>query len=314
MKKIILFLLATLVLFCACDNKLEDELFTKHVLINQNGFREYNLNYVNTSVKDTVITVAINGSSRLDRDITVNLAINPDTLAGYNWEKYRNDRSRYYELLPEECYSFVGEGILIKAGTEYTNVPIQFYLDKIDKEKNYVLPISIISTSEYQVGAPQYSTVLMNIVLSNDYTGTYALSGRVQEIETGDFMDVRMTRTLRVVDPVTVSLFASNTSERVSNREDYRINMMVNPDSTLTITALHPDLIELTCDTPNLDPKNPRNKIQIARTIDVQNSHKVYVVTTFYMFYKYVDKTDPTTPIEIRWEGTCSRSKTIFTK
>ena len=117
MKRTIIFLLAVAASCVACDNNLEDELFVKHVLINQNGFREYDLNYVDAAVRDTIITVAVNGSSKLDRDIVVDLAVNPDTLAGYNWERYRNDRSLYYELLPEECYSFDGEGIVIKAGT-----------------------------------------------------------------------------------------------------------------------------------------------------------------------------------------------------
>ena len=58
------------------------------MLINQNGFREYDLNYVDANVRDTLITVAVNGSSKLDRDVRVDLAVNPDTLEGYNWEKY----------------------------------------------------------------------------------------------------------------------------------------------------------------------------------------------------------------------------------
>ena len=50
------------------------------------------------------------------------------------------------------------------------------------------------------------------------------------------------------------------------------------------------------------------------RTVDVQNSHKSYVVTTFYMYYNYIDRTDPADPVEMRWEGTCSRTKTVFSK
>lgn len=314
MKKTILILLAVAGLFAACDNKLPDEMFVKHVLINQNGFREYELNYVNASIKDTVITVAINGSSKLDRDVRINLAINPDTLNGYNWEQYRNDKSLYYEMLPEDCYSFDGNDIVIHAGTEYTDVPVQFYLDKIDKEKKFILPISIVSTSEYSIGNPKYSTILMHVVLSNAYSGNYSLSGTIREVATGDFIDVRMNRTLRVIDPSSVSFYAGNTPENISNRENYRIDMTVNRDSTLTFKAEHPDIIEIRSDEPNLDPKNPKNKILVTRTVDSQNSHKSYEVTTFYTYYNYIDKTDPTDPIEMRWEGTIARTKTILTK
>lgn len=314
MKKYLSILFAAAAFFTACDNKLPDEIFVKHVLINQNGFREYELNYVNTPVRDTVITVAVNGSSKLDRDVRVNLAVNPDTLNGYNWEKYRNDKSLYYELLPEECYSFESEDIVIRAGTEYTDVPIRFYLDRIDKEKSFVLPISIVSTSEFDVAEPKYSTILMNIVLSNEYSGTYSLSGTIREVATNDYMDVRMTRTLRVVDPNTVSLYAGNTAENALNRENYRIDMVVNQDSTLTFKPEHPDIIEITSDEPSFDPKNPKNKILVERTVDAQNSHKSYVVTTFYTYYTYIDKTEADDPVEMRWEGTISRTKTVMTK
>ena len=314
MKKTILILLAVAGIFTACDNKLPDEMFVKHVLINQNGFREYELNYVNTPIKDTVVTVAINGSSKLDRNIHVTLAINPDTLDGYNWEQYRNDQSLYYEILPEDCYTFDGEDIVIQAGTEYSDVPIRFYLDKIDKEKKFILPISIVSTSEYSIGNPKYSTILMNVILSNEYSGDYSLSGTIREVATGDFIDVRMTRTLRVVNPTTVSFYAGNTADKASNRENYRINMTVNADSTLTFKPEHPDIIELKSDEPNLDPKNPKNKILVKRTADTQNSHKSYVVTTFYTYYNYIDKTDPSDPIEMRWEGTIARTKTVLSK
>ena len=314
MKRILLTLFVAIGMCTACDEGLPDEIFVKHVLINQNGFREYELNYVNTPIKDTSISVAVNGSSRLDRDVRVDLAVNPDTLDGYNWEKYRNDRSLYYEMLPETCYSFEGEGIVIRAGTEYSDVPIRFYLDKIDKEKNYILPISIVNVSEFSIGDPKYSTILMNVILSNEYSGTYSLSGTIREVSTGDYMDVRMSRTLRVVDPATVSFYAGNTAENAVNRENYRIDMTVNPDSTLTFTPEHPDLIEIISDEPSFDPKNPKNKILVERTVDSQNSHKSFVVTTFYAYYTYIDKTDPEDPIEMRWEGTLSRTKTVMTK
>lgn len=154
----------------------------------------------------------------------------------------------------------------------------------------------------------------MNVILSNEYSGTYSLSGTIREVSTGDYMDVRMSRTLRVVDPATVSFYAGNTAENAVNRENYRIDMTVNPDSTLTFTPEHPDLIEIISDEPSFDPKNPKNKILVERTVDSQNSHKSFVVTTFYAYYTYIDKTDPEDPIEMRWEGTLSRTKTVMTK
>ncbi len=312
MKKTILILLCLAGLFVACEDNFRGEMFEKKILINQNGFQEYDLNYIDNEYKDTTIAVAASGTATLDRDVVVTLAVNADTLDGYNWERYRNDKSLYFELLPEHMYSFEKEGIVIKAGTEYTTVPIRFYLDRFEKDKKYILPISIVSVSEYTVAAPEYSTILMNVVLANDYSGTYSLSGQTSEPSTGDYVDVRMTRTLRAEGPDQISLYASNIAENSVTREDFRIMMTVNADSTLTYSVYSGDApFSITPAEPNLDLENPVNRYTVRRIEDSQNSHKHYVTTTFYMNYDYVDNTDPENPATYRWAGTASRTETV---
>lgn len=314
MKKILITIIALSGLLVACEDALvRGELFEKKVLINQNGFREYELNYfkAQNSTVDTTFCVAVSGTTDSDKDVTVTLDINADTLAGYNWDKFRNDKSRYYELLPEECYTMQTEGITIKAGDEYAEVPVTFHLDKFDKSKNYVLPVSIVSASEYTLAGSKFCTILMNAVLSNEYSGSFSLSGRIKEVEINESIDIRMTRTLRAEEKNSISLYAGNIAENKSNREDYRIMVTVNPDSSLSVTAVNPDKIEIkSVDTPNLDIENPVNKLTVRKRTDAQNSHKVYVTTTFSLFYNYIDKTNPDDPIEMRWEGSANRTKT----
>lgn len=309
----LLFAISATLSGCEKD-KLPEEIFHKQILLNQNGFKEYELNYVGTNERDTMITVAVSGSSKLQKDVVVDLQIDTDTLRGYNWEKYRNNESLYYELLPEDCYQIEGNSIRIHAGTEYTSVPIRFFLDRIDKSKRYILPISIASATEFPVAEPNYSTILMCISLANEFSGSYSLSGRQTEVASGDFIDVKMTRTLRVESPQSISLYAGNVSEVSPTRENYRIEVIVNADSTLTYRAARPDLIEIKADAPELDIKNPRNRITVEKTIDSQNSHKAYVVTTLYMQYNYIDKSNPQDPEENRWEGSCTRTRIVFNK
>lgn len=315
MKKILLISIPFIAvcIFTACDDSLKGELFEKKVLINQNGFREYSLDFVGTSEQDTMFTVAVSGSEKTDRDIVVTLTVNADTLAGYNWERFRNDESQYYELLPPDMYSFQTDNIVIKAGTEYTSVPVTFYLDKFDREAKYVLPVSIAAVSEYTVAEPQYSTILMNTVLSNEYSGSFSLSGTITEVETGDRLDIQTTRTLRAESENSVSLYAGNIAENATARENYRIMMTVNDDNTLSFEPVHPEIIELTADEPAHieDPESFVNMVSVTRQVDAQNSRRVFVTTTFHMSYNYIDKTEPDTPIEYRWSGMASRSETI---
>ena len=296
----------------ACNQELPEELFTKTVLLNQNGFREYDLPFLESSIKDTTVSVAVNGTSVLHQDVQVRLDVNVDTLAGYNWDQFRNDESLYYTLLPEECYEFTKDFVTIKADTEYTPVPIRFYLDKFDRSKNYVLPISIVEATEYPIAEPRYSTVLMSLVLSNDYSGTYNVVGTLQEQGGDGSLDVQMARTLRAVDYETVSMYASNTSERYAKRENMRINMTVNADSTLTFTSVSPTLT-LKPSAVNMDEKSPCNRYFVKVSTDAQNSHKKYVVTTFYVKYQYIDASNPANTVTANWTGTISRTKILMT-
>jgi len=314
MKTIKYYILAILGLFAAfsCNPDLPDELFRKTVLLNQNGFLEYDLPFLESSIQDTTIAVAVNGTSKLNRDVCAKLDVDADTLKGYNWDQFRNDESLYYELLPEECYEFTRDFITIKAGTEFTTVPIRFYLDKFDRSKNYVLPIRIVEATEYPIAERNYSTILMSLVLSNSYSGKYGMTGTLQEQGGDGALDVQMTRTLRALDYNTISLLASNTSEKSANREAMRMTMKVNADSTLTFTPTSPTLT-LKPSAVNMDEKNPCNRYFVKTTTDAQNSHKKYVVTTFHVKYQYIDSSNPNNTVTANWTGTISRTKIIMT-
>ena len=301
-------------LFVACNyNVLPDELFRKTVLLNQNGFQEYDLPFVGASIKDTTLSIAVNGSSTLDRDVKARIEVYPDTLAGYNWEQFRSDESLYYTLLPEECYEFSKDFVTIKAGDEYTTFPIRFYLDEFDRTKHYILPLRIAETTEYPIADSQYSTVLMSLVLSNAISGTYSVVGSLQEQGGDGSLDVQMSTTLKAVDNDVVSMYASNTSEKFSGRENMLMYMQVNADSTLTFTSASPTLT-LKPAKSVMDEKTPCNRYFVKTSTDVQNSHKKYVLTTFYVKYQYVDASNPDSPVTANWTATISRTKVVMTK
>lgn len=299
--------------FVACNNGLPDEMFEKKVIINQNGFLDYELDYTSSETSDTIISVAVSGTSKLKKDVIVNMQIDKDTLDNYNWERFRNQEILYYDLLPENCYEFNGKNVVIKSGTEYTDIPITFHLEKIDKNKQFVLPISIANSSDYKIGESKYSTVLMRIKLTNQYSGTYNLSATLKESGSDETLEVRMNRELSVMDDNTCYLYAGNIAENRIDRELYKINITVKADSSITFSALNPDMI-LNADQPVLDLENPKNRVSRIITQDVTNKQKQLIITTFFVNYSYTDLTTPDYPIDVRVDGMLTRTKIKYVK
>lgn len=313
MKRIIFTLLISAAAFVACDNGLPDEMFEKKVVITQNGFLKYPLDYTNAanSISDTIISLAVSGTSRLSRDVTVNLKIDTDTLRGYNWEKFRSNEALYYEELPSNCYEMELTGFVIKAGSEYANVPIRFFLDNFDKEKNYILPIAIESVSEYVIGDADYSKVLMNTKLQNEHSGTYNLSAKAREENDSELLDVKLVRELSVYNRNTCYFYAGNIAENNPNRDTYKVYMEILSDSTLVFTPDNPNMV-MQADTPDLDIENPKNRVSRSVTRDVNNKRRYTIVTTFYINYWYTDLSIPDEPVKVRMDGTMMRTKVIY--
>lgn len=72
----------------ACD-RLEDELFEKNSYIVRNGWQDYELTVTEDNMAVLPIYFGVNGTSANDKDITVTMEVDQDTLDRYNWEKYK---------------------------------------------------------------------------------------------------------------------------------------------------------------------------------------------------------------------------------
>ena len=84
----------------ACD-RLEDELFEKNSYIVRNGWQDYELTVTEDNMAVLPIYFGVNGTSANDKDITVTMEVDRDTLDRYNWEKYKNQTSLYYTSNPQ---------------------------------------------------------------------------------------------------------------------------------------------------------------------------------------------------------------------
>lgn len=282
MKKLNIFLgILFTILLAGCDD-LPKEQFDKYAVIIRSGYHEWSIPFSNESTVATSISVAVSGTSVISEDMDVQIDVNSDLLDEYNFEKFRNDVASYYTLLPEDCYSFESMKTTIKAGDEYALIPLNLNLTKMDKYKNYVLPVEIVSVSKHSIGINDYNKSLINIVLKNDYSGSYTMAVDLRSSE-GDIF-INQEQGLKTVD-LSTCYFHVPYLNKTSEKEDYIINVKVNSDSTLTFFSNNTD-IELNFATSNKEKDKETNIIQITETEKKTKTYK------YFLDYSYMDKSN----------------------
>lgn len=282
MKKLNIFLSILFAILSTGCNELPEELFEKYAVIIRSGYHEWAIPFSNESSVATSISVAVSGTSVISEDMDVEIAVNSALLDEYNFEKFRNDEASYYTLLPEDCYSFESMKTTIKAGDEYALIPLNLNLNNMDKYKNYVLPVEIVSVSKHSIGINGYNQSLINIVLVNYYSGSYTMAVDLRSSEGNIF--INQEQSLRTVD-LNSCYFHVPYLNKASEKEDYIINMKVNSDSTLAFSANNAD-IELAFATPNKEKDNEINIVQITET------EKKTKTIKFFIDYSYMDKSN----------------------
>ena len=259
MRKINSYLCILLVAMLTGCNDLPDEQFEKSAIIVKNGYHEWELPYNGEDEMTAYVSVALSGTSILKEDVEAELKVSPANLEEYNFDQFRYDESSYYELLPEECYEMESNKVVIPAGSEYGLLPVKIRIDKMNKYHNYILPLEIVSVSKYSIGKNGYNKALVNIVLKNDYSGKYSRTLELNSSEGG--MLITGDQVLRTITPNTC-YFTAAYLDKASEQEYYNINMVVNSDSTLTLSAVNPD-IELEFASPSKEKDNETNIVEI---------------------------------------------------
>lgn len=283
MRRINSYLCILLVAMLTGCNALPDEQFEKSAIIIKNGYHEWELLYNGENEMMAYVSVALSGTSILAEDVEAELMVMPANLDEYNFEEFRYDESAYYELLPEDCYELESSKVIIPAGSEYGLLPVKFKIEKMNKYHNYILPLEIVSVSKYSIGKNDYNKALINVVLKNDYSGKYSRTLDLNSSEGG--MLITGDQVLRTITP-NMCYFTAAYLDKESEQGYYNINMVVNSDSTLTLSAVNPD-IELEFATPNKEKDNERNIVEIKELGKNSKSMK------FFLDYSYIDKSNP---------------------
>jgi hypothetical protein len=159
---ILLFL--SFIIACKKDSK-EDALETVTVSLLQPGFQEA---FVRYSPDTTIynVMVKMEGESWVNPNKIASVHLDASLLTAYNTASGTN-----FELLPDSVYNLANAVDTILTGFGQAQLPVQFATKKINPYIKYVLPLKM-QAADLNVDASA-NTVLLRILLSNDYTGVY---------------------------------------------------------------------------------------------------------------------------------------------
>lgn len=90
-----------------------------------------------------MLPMIVSGSTINDKNMTVQVRVDPDTLKVLNYERFQNREDFYYRELMSQYFSMT-PAVHIKAGESTALMPIDFTLKNIDMVDKWVLPLTIL--------------------------------------------------------------------------------------------------------------------------------------------------------------------------
>lgn len=289
-----------------CNDEWTEEQYAKSVSFVKSARTDVAnvyLKYRSSGVASYKIPLVVSGSTSNDRDVTVKVSVDPDTLPDLNFGRFRYQTNLYFKLLDEQHYDFPnGTTITIPAGSDVGLLDINFNLQELNLVDKYILPLKIESATGYEAATRQgYAKTLMRIIPFNDYSGVYEPTGNgdVHLVNNSgsnseDMGKYEEEREARVVDDSTVFFYAGFVQELDSSRALYKIRMTFNPDGTLKLTA---DSSRI-----NFVPEDvPSYEVTVTTDPTAPYLEQHYVVVS--MSYVFTDLTNPQDPLRYRIKG-----------
>ncbi|MDR0700011.1 MAG: DUF4973 domain-containing protein [Tannerella sp.] len=295
----IIAVLATI--FSACNDEWEDEQYKKYVAFVRSGYTEINLN---SNVADGVIhykiPIIISGSTGNDRDVTVTVALDRDTLDDYNIAMYYKRNDLFFRLLEEKHYDFPnGTTVTIPAGENVGCLDIDFKIkeeNELDLVEKYILPLQIVSTSEYLPSPHKwYKKSLMRIIPFNYFSGTYAAGAALITAEGSSESTSVESREMRVVNDSAVFFYAGLCEENARDRATYKVRVQFNDDHSLTFSA---DSAKI-----NFEANPEKCKWSLKEEMDALQPYLMIRTINMELQYSYEDVTNPDYKVKYTLKG-----------
>lgn len=142
----------------------------------------YSQSFLYGPTGDYEVILSYSGPRENDKDITIELEIDPSALNLYNTQMEYGIRGAdglhgtVYDLMPEENYSIPVRTFTIPAGQTKVAVPIRVFPQKFDFSKNFAVPLRIVSASSGVI-SQNFSVAILNLGVRNNYDGIYEIVG-----------------------------------------------------------------------------------------------------------------------------------------
>ena len=238
MKKvyILLSMLAALVFCSSCNDEWKDEQYEHSIsfkapLSNLGVSPIYIPYYTNQSVPYQ-LPLIVSGSTTNDKNITVHVAVDSDTLKAFNAINFQNRVDHYYHELSNEHFSMPST-VEIKAGQDVSLMQIDFSLKGIDLVNKWLLPLTIEEDESYGYTAHQrkhYRKALLHVIPFNEYSETY--SGTALSFYSKGYENlapiVKQNIQTYTVDENTIFFYAGNIDVNRADRGLYKIYAKFN--------------------------------------------------------------------------------------
>ncbi len=291
----------------SCNDELDSELFEKTVLLTNNGWIDQELYLDESGLIDIPLVVSVNGTSGNDKNVNVEVRLDPDTLNNYNFEKYRNQPELYYQQPENDAITFQDETITIPAGELYGVSKLTLDLNKLaDRYADYVIPLEIGSTSEYRIAEPDYSKALLHMVLKNSFSGNYTGEIAVYKTkadgssDTGNKLTVGV-KSLYALSGQTCYFYAGQFDRTSVERDQFIVNVTIDAENRVSLESPNADL--------NL--KKEEATVEISSVEHSTDNRYLIVTTTLKLKYTFVDVTQLDKPV-LRAEGTISMNQNVL--
>lgn len=254
MKKIyaLLSLFAVLIWCSSCNDEWKDEQYEHYVSFKapiESGNGGVTPIYVRYKTNEKVsyqLPLIVSGSTTNDKNMTVHVAVDPDTLKVLNYEWFQNRTDYYYKELSTGYYS-IPQTVNIKAGENTGLMNIDFTLKGIDLVDKWVLPLTVLDDPSYDyMSNPRkyYNKALLRIFPFNDYSGAYsgtALKVYMEGYENETPIVNSVIRTY-VVDENAIFFYAGNIDEDRQDRRNYKIYATFDEQGGVTLSSDNPDM------------------------------------------------------------------------
>ncbi|WP_312789769.1 DUF4973 domain-containing protein [Sphingobacterium sp.] len=245
-----LLFLMVLIACSACNDEWKEEQFEHYVSfkapLESEGVANIYVRYKDGQKTTFLQPLEVSGSTTNNNDLSVRVAVDPDTLGILNYERFQAREDFYYKQLDNSYFS-IPQTVNIKSGENTALMAIDFSLKGIDMAEKWVLPLTILEdpAAKYNINPRKYyKKALLRVNPFNNYSGTYSGTALkvVMDGHENETPIVKSEIRSYVVDENTVFFYAGNIDEDRKDRKNYKVFATFNETGGVTFRAENPNM------------------------------------------------------------------------